>query len=242
MQQIRGISRVGERAWFVEGPASNWVVVRRVVDADVVLVDAGYPRDAPLVLGSLVASGVRWSQVRAVFLTHAHADHLGGVPALLEALPGLPVLCAAAEVAAVRGPAREQISVRSAGLRRLARPRFARWALRAVRAGGTRTLTIPTARAFTDADLADAGLAARPAPGHTPGSVVYEILGEDAVATGDAYVTDHPTYRRAVAGPIDPVFSADPAAARRSAETVSRTQALLPGHGPLRRGDRPPRT
>lgn len=30
-------------------------------------------------------------EVRAVFLTHGHFDHIGGVPALRKALPGIPV-------------------------------------------------------------------------------------------------------------------------------------------------------
>lgn len=224
------LTQVSDRAWFVRGPASNWTVVH--ADGGVVLVDAGYPADADLVAGSVRATGADLGDVVAVLVTHAHTDHIGSLPALLERNPRIEVLAAEAEVAAVRGPEREQITVATAGTR-LLRPRFARWALRAVRAGGTRSIALPTARAFEASDLERAGLAAVPAPGHTPGSTMYRLTDATVLVTGDAFVTDHPTYARPRAGAIDPVFSADPERAARSA-AVPDTDVVLPGHGPLR--------
>jgi glyoxylase-like metal-dependent hydrolase (beta-lactamase superfamily II) len=230
VRTIREIQQVSDHVWFVQGPASNWTVLRS--DAGTYLIDAGYPADAPLVVESVAATGAAPDSVVALFVTHAHTDHIRSIPALLERLPSLEVLAADAEVDAVRGPEREQITVAKAGARLLS-PRFATWVWRAVRAGGTQSVTIPSARGFTAADLDRAGIVAHPAPGHTQGSTVYEVPAARVLVTGDAFITDHPTYARPRAGAISAVFSADDAAARASAAALPRTHTILPGHGPV---------
>lgn len=66
-----------------------------VLDGDaVLLVDAGYPADSPAVVASLGAIGRRGPDVVAMLVTHAHADHLGGITGLQDDgtldLPGSP--------------------------------------------------------------------------------------------------------------------------------------------------------
>lgn len=215
--------------WFVEGLASNWVILTRA-DA-VAMIDAGYPADAQLVADSIRAAGKQVGQLHTVFLTHAHTDHLGTIPTMLEHLPHVRVLCAADEVDAVRDPAkRDQITLAKAGLRRLVQPRFFRWMLHAVRAGGLHKHPIPTAAVFTVDDLTEWDLTAVPMPGHTHGSIAYRR--GDVLVTGDAYVTDHAIYAEPRAGAIDPVFSADAAQAAHSATLVQGANLILPGHGP----------
>lgn len=74
-------------------PRANGVYV---VDADrTVLVDAGTMSGADRVLAGLGDLGIARGDVDAVLLTHAHMDHCGGAPAVLEACPDARVACPA---------------------------------------------------------------------------------------------------------------------------------------------------
>ncbi|WP_066522926.1 MBL fold metallo-hydrolase [Curtobacterium ammoniigenes] len=225
------VKRISERAWFAHSELVNWSVVR--TPRGIVLVDAGYADQAEAVLASIAtaADGAAMPDLIAILVTHAHTDHIGAIPAILERHPDVAVIAAEAEVTAVRGPDREQITVGKIGLKLLS-PRVITWLRAAIGAGGLRETAIPSARAFTPQELARMGLRAVAAPGHTAGSTVFEVLGDDVLITGDAFVTDHAIYRRPRAGAIDPMFSADPAKARQTAERISRSFTILPGHGP----------
>jgi len=230
MRTLRSVQQISDRAWFVEGPGSNWTIVHTKLGT--VLIDAGYPADAGLVTQSVRATGANLDSLTFILITHAHTDHIGGIPALLDRVPQAIVLCSQAELLATRGPDREQMTVATAGLRNLVKPRFARWALTAIRAGAIRPLEIPSANAFTRAQLASLSIRDHAAPGHTPGSTIFELVGDNAYVTGDAVVTDHPTYATPRVGAIDAHFSSDDRAARLAAKKLPHTVTILPGHGP----------
>ncbi|OMH37247.1 MBL fold metallo-hydrolase [Tersicoccus sp. Bi-70] len=229
---------VADGVFFVQGPASNWIVLRD--DREFTLVDSGYPGDTPAVLASLKALGLEPSRTAAVVLTHAHVDHTGAARHL-SAEHGVPVLAAAAERPAVRGQEQYQVTLPQL-VPLLWRPRVLAWAVHAVRAGGL------TPNAITsDGEAADARLAelpghprALPTPGHTPGHTAYRLAG-DAVATGDALITAHalngggPPHVQ----PIHPVFDHDGAGAASSRQTLAGlgTVTVLPGHGPVLTAD-----
>ena len=221
--------------FFVEGPASNWVILRQ--GQAFTLIDGGYPGDLPLVLASIRDAGLDPANTAAVLITHAHVDH-AGTAAHFAAAYGCPVLCSAAERPYLLGEDREQVSTAQI-LSRSWQPSVLRWACHALAAGGAGRVAVPRAGARTDDD--GAGLAALPGapvavptPGHTPGHTAFYLPEARAVATGDALVTGHAISRRHGPQLLEAMFHTDVDAARRSLAELARLDAslLLPGHGP----------
>ncbi|PZF62277.1 MBL fold metallo-hydrolase [Curtobacterium sp. MCBD17_034] len=236
----RAVVAVAPGVVFVEGPVSNWVVLAE--EDGVALVDAGYPADAGLVLDTIRYAGHDPADLRRVYVTHGHVDHIGGLPAILEAHPGVTVLAHADEVAAVRGPERDQATLGDIG-GRIAAPRVLGWAARAVRSGGLDPVTVPPVRAFTARDFDERAIAPLSAPGHTLGSTAYLLPAADALVTGDAVVTHHDVQPRSWSPRprmIPALFTADTATAVESAAALPLPGIVLPGHGPAvhRVGDR----
>ena len=80
---------VAPDVFLVRGRDVNWVILRE--DGELTLIDAGYPGDADAVESSVRQLGRRPEDVRAILLTHAHADHIGAVNPLHDRF-GTPVL------------------------------------------------------------------------------------------------------------------------------------------------------
>src|SRR4051794_40648535 len=55
-----------------------------------VLIDTGFPGDELRILGALAELALAPSRLRAIVLTHAHPDHVGGAAAL-RATTGAPI-------------------------------------------------------------------------------------------------------------------------------------------------------
>ncbi|GAA3342022.1 MBL fold metallo-hydrolase [Curtobacterium pusillum] len=231
-REPRSVVSVAPGVVFVEGPVSNWVVLAE--EDGVALIDAGYPADTDLVLDTVRYAGHDLDDLRRVYVTHGHVDHVGGIPGILSRHPHVEVLAHADELAGVRGPERQQVTPAEIG-GRLASPRVLRWLARAIRADALRPTAVPTARAFTGEDFAGRAISPLPAAGHTVGSTAYLLPAADAIVTGDAVVSRHDT-QPASWGPrprmITPFFTADQDAALESARALPIPEILLPGHGP----------
>ena len=228
------VEQVADDVFRVDGGLVNWYLLRD--GRDLTLVDAGYPGDAGTVLASIEALGHRPGDVRAVLLTHAHADHIGAAPAL--AALGVPIWCSLEEVPHARREFLQQVTVGRL-LPHLWRPRVLRWTLGAVGRGGLRPVSVPEALPFPAEGPLD--LPGAPLPvdtsGHTVGHRGYLLPGAGALLTGDALVTGHPAVR--VAGPqlLPAFFDHDRPATVHALDAVAGLDAglLLPGHGePLR--------
>ncbi len=147
----------------------------------------------------------------AILLTHAHFDHIGGIPALLEKFPALPVLVDAPDVAVLTHPFNQLPPDYPA----IARPAT-------LETLDTRT-SLPDfapGGAFAEMQVVET-------PGHTPGGVCYYFPSERLVLTGDTLFagsvgrTDFPGGDMATLRASLPKLTALPP------ETH-----VVPGHGP----------
>ncbi len=229
------VVQVADGVIWVRGALVNWYLLED--GRDLTLVDAGYPGDADDVEASIALSGHRVEDVRAVLVTHAHADHLGAVPRL--SAHGVPAYTDPVEVPHARRERLEQVSVPTV-LANSWRPRVAAWALRALRRGGTRTVRAPEVLPFPAGgalDLPGAPVPV-PTPGHTSGHTAFSLPRTGVVLTGDALVTGHPTSARRGPQLLPDSFSHDPERARVALDSLAGLDAdvVLPGHGRPHRG------
>lgn len=231
------IEQIDSNVHVVTGTNVNWALVAE--GDEVTVVDAGYPNDSRALLASIEAIGRRPEDVRAIVLTHAHLDHMGGIPALLKRTDA-PVLTGAVEDAHARREHLEQISP----LQMLAQARSksgAIWVAQTLRAVLPHiTMKVPSAQAVDfDTELDIPGrLRAISTPGHTSGHTAFLMESTGTLFSGDALVTGH---RLLPGSPrsqlLSSVFSEDEAEMRESLKTLGGLPAdcLVPGHGPVER-------
>lgn len=221
--------------FFVEGPASNWIVVRD--GAGFIIIDSGYPADRPLVLASIRRLGLRPADANAMLITHGHVDHTGSAAYFSETY-GTPVLCAPEELAHVQGKEKHQVTFGQV-LVRAWRPRVFRWMAHVIKAGALKAKPATDAEAWSAAALKKlpGRPEAVPLPGHTPGSVAVLLPEAGAIAVGDSFASGHPLSRTEGPQMLHPMFHSDPAQALAATRALDGVDAsvVLPGHGPALR-------
>jgi glyoxylase-like metal-dependent hydrolase (beta-lactamase superfamily II) len=231
-------SNVSEQApgvFHIEGPASNWIVVRD--ETGFMLIDSGYPADRALVLESIRHVGLHAADARAVLITHGHVDHTGSA-AYFSATYGTPILCAAEELAHVQGKEKHQVTFGQVIVRAW-RPRVFRWMIHAIKAGSLAAKPATQAQAWDTVTLRS--LPGRPeailVPGHTPGNASIFLPKAGAIAVGDSFVSGHPLSRETGPQMLHHMYHADPAAALAATHRLDGINAsvVLPGHGPALR-------
>ncbi|HEX6501013.1 MAG TPA: MBL fold metallo-hydrolase [Micromonosporaceae bacterium] len=227
------LTRVDDQVHMVTGTNVNWAIITD--GSAVTLVDAGYPNDVDSLLASIAAVGRRPEDVVAVVLTHAHLDHMGGIPTLVERF-GTPVLTGVEEARHARREYLEQITPAQM-LRQCTRWRGLRWVAQTIRA------VVPhMSMALTDVTTVEPGIALDipgglvpvPTPGHTRGHTAYLMPSAGILYSGDTLVTGHPLSRLG-SGPqkLPAVFNEDEAAVSAAVRAVRDLPAdvLVPGHG-----------
>lgn len=164
----------------VDGFIAAYVV--ELEDGDVALIDATMDTSAKAILAALQENKISASQVRAIFVTHGHGDHIGGI----KAFPGADVYVLEADADLTEG---RRVAGNLLGKFREPMP-----------------TGIVVTRSLQDNDIITVGgtrFEVFALPGHTLGSAAYLVhrtlfLGDSAAARSDGKIASAP-----------PVFSAD---------------------------------
>jgi glyoxylase-like metal-dependent hydrolase (beta-lactamase superfamily II) len=218
-----GVVRLGTR--FV-----NWYLV---ADGEgVTVVDAGVSGYRLQLEPGLALLGRELGDIAAVLLTHGDADHTG-VAAGIRSEVGAPVHLHPDDRELVRNP-RPKKTDRSV-VRELHRPDLWRIAVHLARNGGLRPPRLTRTTPLEDGATVE--VPGRPrvfhAPGHTPGHVIFDFAGHDAVFAGDAICTWDPI--TGARGPrlMPRAFNVSTPQARESLDRFDQVDAtlVLPGHG-----------
>lgn len=230
------ITEVAPDVFAVEGPTVNWTLV---AEGDALtLVDAGWPGYLDDVLASISEVGHRLADVEAVLVTHAHVDHIGSLPRLLEK-HRVPVLLSPTEAPHARREYLEQAGTADI-VRNLWRPRVLPWALHLVRHGALNDPGVPEATDFGAVAAID--VPGRPVPiatpGHTSGHTAYLVPGARVLLTGDALVTGHALSSTTGPQELMGFFHHDLDAMNASLDVIAEVDAdaIVPGHGPVHTG------
>lgn len=180
-----------------------------------VLVDAGH--DCAPDLAELLAE--RDWHPAAILLTHGHADHTLGLPRLLERFP-VPARIGALDAHRLEDPAAGV----SAAFGQALAPLLAGW-------------TAPPVETVADGEvLRFAGLTitATLAPGHTEGSLLYDIVDDSGAGDGPAHVLASGDVLFAGSVGRTDLPGGDPQAMEESLRALRDRPdtPVLPGHGP----------
>lgn len=204
---------------------SNLIVGRvyAIQDPDgLTIIDAGLALAADRILKQLAAAGHQPQDVKRILITHAHLDHVGGLPAL-QAKTGAEVIASSIEAPIIEGREAQQVVPRDQlkPLDRLMRGNQER----SEPLPGT-----PVTRTLEDGETLPNvmdGLQAILTPGHTPGHTAFWQPERRVLFCGDALMQFFQ-----LSGPFQG-FSYDLQAIERS---IQKLAALAPqivcfGHG-----------
>ena len=181
------------------------------------LVDTGVAGSVSRIREAISALGSGPNELRRVFLTHHHVDHVGGLPGLKEWAPGIEVGTVVAEAEIVSGRRPPEPS---------SNPLFR------FMTSNVSLPSVPVGKILREGDLVS-GLRVISTPGHTLGHVSLLRDDDGLLFTGDAFGA---LVRRIRVGGAKALCT-DPQLAKRSAEKLLAEDfaTVVMGHGPVLR-------
>lgn len=236
MATDKAITEVAPGVYRIDTWHFNWYVIEEA--GRLTLVDAGFPAHYADYRRLLDHLGRSETDLEAVVLTHAHADHTGFARAAADAAD-CPVFVHALDED--KAASRLQLPWATL-LPTFVTPFGLSMGLYAAAKGVLEAPRIPKARPVHDDDTLD--IPGRPlvvhTPGHTPGHASLYLPGRDTLIAGDALLTRNVRNGRSHAPNTAPRgFNMDEAQAVASARSLKRFGrcTVLTGHGPPWTGD-----
>ena len=218
---VEGVYRLGSE-WI------NWYLV--VDGGAVTVIDTGVPGYFSQFEPALRELGRKPSDVKAIVLTHTHADHIGTADRIVQ-VTDAPVHVHAGEVGFATGSQKPKGP--SGAVASLWRPTMLRFVGHFVATGGLKRVTVPKAEPFEDGEVLD--VPGRPrvvyCPGHSPGHSALVLEDRRVLFAGDALATL--AVDTGATGPMVHPFSEDRATAIGSLAALENVDAdlVLAGHG-----------
>jgi glyoxylase-like metal-dependent hydrolase (beta-lactamase superfamily II) len=224
------VEKIAPGIWRAGTRYVNWYVVDGGADG-LTVIDAGFPRYADHLDGSLQQIGKARKDVRAVVLTHGHLDHIGMAATLAKSGATVHLHPADATLAA-----KPKTNKPEKTLPYLLFPATVAFVAHAIRNGATKMPAMPASVPLVDGGTAD--VPGRPlvrhVPGHTDGSCVLEFAEHGVTFVGDLLCTIEPRLGRR----DDPQLQSrgsnkNSNVAMQSLDKLAgiATKVMLPGHG-----------
>jgi glyoxylase-like metal-dependent hydrolase (beta-lactamase superfamily II) len=225
------ISKLSDTVVRLGSPLVNWFLVAD--DSGVTVVDAGAPGYRDQLGPGLRELGRDETDVKAVVLTHAHADHVG-VAEMVRSEVGVPVFVHRDDENLAR-TAKSMGKNEGSMLPYLRHPAAWKLTWELARNGALKPRPIDEVQTFGDGDVLDVPGQIRVVgtPGHTDGHVALVSETADAAFVGDALCSYNPLTGERGPQLMPKAFTNDVARAMDSLDRMSGlgVEQMLPGHG-----------